>query len=57
MNTNNNWQDQYINRSEGEYICYDERGEYIESAVTLNIARKIIEEYTQKHNKNYLDVL
>ena len=51
MNTTQKWQDQYINHCENRFICFDERGEFINTAKTLTQAQAIITKYVLKHTR------
>ena len=49
------WEDKHIIQSENEYICFDHRGEYINSTSTLTEARKIVEAYANElRSKNII---
>jgi len=45
------WQDQYIsfNEDNEEFICWDERGDYVGRADTIEQARIVIDDYVEAH--------
>lgn len=45
------WQDDFISMRDGEYVCWDHRGEFIATAVTRDQARTILSEYTTNENR------
>ena len=39
------WQDDYITRCDGDFICWDNEGEYLASSATISEARQVITNY------------
>jgi len=46
------WQDEFISKRDGDFVCWDQNGEFIATAYTLIQARLLLTEYVNIHYKD-----